>query len=717
MTNPFAVSAQPTPAASNPFLSNLNAKGGSSNPFGAPSVKGSTGTTQAKPKNPFASSDSDQEPKRKGRGFRDQESHGSESEDSKRKRRNDGNVKKNGHTKKQTNGHAPAKKPSPFGDNATDNPKPSIFSTAPSSATSFGSSKAPSGPLQLKTNDPHARKVYTQLHEDGISPPNWPSQPGDPKNKAAMAKFRERYEEYRDKVRASLTKAGLIDDPNKRRKLDDAIDFRGICEDMCPEYEKITRITEFDVVQAEKDPASNIAVTQRMVKKLARSAAGQEAPLPMDVRSVATLRRTLDYLIDDLLQTDDNLGSIHGFLWDRTRAIRRDFTFFSSLTPEELKTQVYVLENIARFHVTSLHLLSQGDSTPEDFVEQQEMEQLGKSLLTLRDLYDDCNVQGIVCDNEPEFRAYYLLFHAQDPNIIEVLQRQWKPQLWKDSDEVRTAVSLVEALQNTKDFHGPLRPAPSLAAAGPLHSYFRILEDPSISYTMACFAECHFAALRRSILQALASAWARPKDDTKDVTANDLNEYLRFDTAEEAIRFANIHDLDFSIPRENPEDLGRHRLLLRHRQRLSQPKLQHQSSMNIVEKKRGNRSLPDVIHTTVFEDGSAPRVTNGIAAEESLFVPDSAQQRTRSFGGPSAQLQNPFGAATQPLAGQVGGKPSLGFTGKGSLLPFVLDKWCLLTCPSSRSIHLRWRGQRNETTGTQIHVFQNFGETCANSLQ
>jgi hypothetical protein len=659
MTNPFAVSAQPTPAASNPFLSNLNAKTGSPNPFGAPSVNGSTGTTQAKPKNPFASAESDQEPKRKGRGFREQ-SQGSESEDSKRKHRNESNGKKNGHTKQQTNGHAVPKKPSGFGvvNNATNAPQPSMFSAANSSTKSFGGLKESSGPLQLKTNDPHARKVYTQLHKDGISPPNWPSQPGDPKNKAAMAKFRERYEEYRDKVRASLTKAGLIDDPNKRRKLDDAIEFRGICEDMCPEYEKITRITELDVVQAEKDPESGIAVTQKMVKKLARSAAGQEAPLPMDVRSVATLRRTLDYLIDDLLETDENLASIHGFLWDRTRAIRRDFTFFSSLTPEELKTQVYVLENIARFHVTSLHLLSQGDSTPEDFVEQQEMEQLGKSLLTLRDLYDDCNVQGIVCDNEPEFRAYYLLFHAQDPNIIEVLQRQWKPQLWKDSDEVRTAVSLVEALQNTKDFHGPLRPAPSLAAAGPLHSYFRILEDPSISYTMACFAECHFAALRRSILIALASALARPKAETRDVTANDLNEYLRFDTVDEAIRFANIHDLDFEMPDENQRDLGQHRLLLRPRQTIPLPRLQHQSSMNIVEKKRGDRSLPDVIHTTVYEDGSTPRTTKGgIATEESLFVPDTAPQRTPSFGGSSAQLQNPF-------ASQAGGKPSFGIAGK-----------------------------------------------------
>jgi hypothetical protein len=214
-----------------------------------------------------------------------------------------------------------------------------------------------------------------------------------------MAKFREKYEEYRQKVRASLTKASLIDDPDKRKTLENAITFRGICEDMCSEYEKITRITELDVPQPEKDARTGYAKTSKMVKKLARSAAGQEAPLPMDVRSTAALRRTLDYLIDDLLRDDENLPGLHGFLWDRTRAIRRDFTFFSSPTADDLKTQAYVLENIARFHVTALHLLSQPGKAGEDFVEQQELEQLGKALLSLRDLYDDCNAQGITCEN------------------------------------------------------------------------------------------------------------------------------------------------------------------------------------------------------------------------------------------------------------------------------------------------------------------------------
>ncbi|KAG6024890.1 hypothetical protein E4U19_003500 [Claviceps sp. Clav32 group G5] len=511
--------------------------------------------------------------------------------------------------------------------------------------------------------DPLAKKVYERLRRDGISPPPWPSQPGNPNHKQAMTRFREQYEAYRKKVRVSLTKAGLIDDPEKRKALSDAIEFKGICEDMCPEFEKITRITELDVVQAEKDPKTTYANTSKMVKKLARSAAGQEAPLPMDVRSIPSLRRTLDYLLDDLLRDDGNLPVVHGFLWDRTRAIRRDFSFFSSLTPEETKTQVYVLENIARFHVTSLHLLSQEGKAPEDFVQQQELEQLGKALLSLRDVYDDCGEQGITCENESEFRAYYLLFHAKDPSILETLQRQWKSRHWRDSDEVRTAVSLVEALQHTHEFHGPIKAGPSLAASAAFQTYFRIVQDPQVSYTMACFAECHFPQLRRSILQSLKRALTRPKITAKDVTAAALNEFLQFDTVQQAIDFAEMHGLKFQSNPEDPYDINRRLLVLSDRRSLPHRRLQHHYSENMVERKRERRPLPEVIHRTVFEHARAAPQLYGLGDEGSLFVQEGDGFGLQQQGGfPSAgtssssPFQNPwpvnssFGAATAPDA-------------------------------------------------------------------
>ncbi|PTB67947.1 hypothetical protein BBK36DRAFT_1115131 [Trichoderma citrinoviride] len=716
MFSPFSQKTQGSSQAFNPFAPRPAGEGASS--FGSGGAGGSDSQKKSKRKNGFASgSDSERKPKA-GNPFLAKDGNGSLSDSGRqgKKRGGDGEKKKLSEVKRTQKKER--------GEDST---------SRPSSSSSVSSVDEIPATSMIRATDPYTKKVYDQLRKDGISPPAWPSQPGDPKSKAEMAKFREKYEDYRQKVRASLTKAALIDDPNERKSLQNAITFQGICEDMCSEYEKITRITELDVPQPERDSRTGVAKTSRMVKKLARSAAGQEAPLPMDVRSTAALRRTLDYLIDDLLRNDDNLPILHGFLWDRTRAIRRDFTFFSSPTTEDLKTQAYVLENIARFHVTALHLLSQPGKAGEDFVEQQELEQLGKALLSLRDLYDDCNAQGIACENEAEFRAYYVLFHAHDSNTVEMLQRQWKPHFWRDSDDIRTAVSLVEALQNTNDFHPPLKPAPSLAAANAFHSYFRIVEDPSVSYTMACFAECHFPQIRRSILRAVRRALARPKDTTNDVTAAALNKFLRFDTTQEAIDFAKLHGIESVPDAQAPMDVDRQLMVLNNKGPLLHPRLHHQFSQTLVEKKRQSRPLPDVIHKTVYENPtnslpSAPSLKNegslfvggsgpGTPAESPLMssqkpaplpafgqplsgfgsnlagTPKAPEQTTSVFGAPEAPksttpFANPFASASTPTATAWGSAPTFGSTTPAypsNNLPAAANPFASATTSSSTS--------------------------------
>src|SRR6478735_6479266 len=355
----FSTFGQPTRSPSpafNPFATNSENKGSA---FGIDSAGDSSKTKRTKRSSAFGDQ-SDNEAKRKANNrFKNKDANLSDGGGRNKNRKSD--EKKNNTDPKKNPFNTATFSRKQAGQNTRGNGSTPFVATRnesrPTSSSSANSDDEPI-PDTYHSDDPQAKRVYEQLRKDGIHPPQWPSQPGNPKNKAEVTKFREKYETYRNKARASLTKAGLIDDPDKRKTLQDAIDFKGICEDMCPEYEKITRINEMDVHQPEKNPKTTYANTRRMVKKLARSAAGQEATLPMDVRSVPSLKRTLDYLIDDLLRDDGNLPVLHGFLWDRTRAIRRDFTFFSSLTPDEMKIQVYVLENIARFHVTALHLLT-----------------------------------------------------------------------------------------------------------------------------------------------------------------------------------------------------------------------------------------------------------------------------------------------------------------------------------------------------------------------
>ncbi|KAI1178482.1 hypothetical protein F4777DRAFT_537779 [Nemania sp. FL0916] len=471
-----------------------------------------------------------------------------------------------------------------------------------------------------------AAQIQQQLAKDRIKPPSWPTNPGNHKQRKAMENFRESYKAYREKARKSLIRAGLIDDPDQRRTLEEALDFRGVCEDMCPEWEKITRIVEYDVRLPEKTQDNSgdlVAEPALMVKRLARSAAGQDAPLPMDVRSFATLRRTLDYLINDLIPEDDLLPSKHNFLWDRTRAIRIDLSMQKyNMTSDERADLVYCLETIARFHVTALHLLSQDGFAAEDFSEQQEVEQLGKTLISLKELYDDCVEQNIHCENEAEFRGYYAVFNARDPSIRETVEG-WGPRLWS-SDGIRTALCLVESLQNTWSLQGPLKPhAPTELALSAATVFFSIVDSPEISYTMACFAEIHFNAVRKSILQIIRKSYSRPREGPKDVTPEFLKTRLRFDTEEEAVSFAQQHGIVFG--RDGTQQYA----ILNSRQPIENPRIRHSFSRSIVERKRSNRSLPDLIHQ--------------ISRPETNHEPTDASQKERVFAGgmnPSSNKSN-----------------------------------------------------------------------------
>jgi hypothetical protein len=462
-----------------------------------------------------------------------------------------------------------------------------------------------------------AEKVDQLLSKERIFPPSWPaldSQVGVKYNDPAMIKLFNDYKTYRAKVRAALIRASLLDDPDKPKKLSEALEFKGTCEDMCPDFERASRIMDLRIDPNELE--GNLPSQSKMVKALARSAAGQDAPLPSDVRTAAALRRTVDHLFQDVLERR-SLLTVHGFLWDRTRAIRRDFVFHSSMTPTELVDQVYCLEHITRFHVIALHQMSKEDLSADKFSEQQELEQLGKTLLSLIHTYEDCNAQRVTCENEAEFRAYYVLFNSHDPGILETVQN-WGWKFWGESEEIEIAVKLVEALQNTWEPHGPLKPqsATDIAQNG-FSRFFTIIDDQKISYTMACFAEIFFNNVRKSVLKTILGSYRKQRDQTKDWTLSRLNSYLRFDDEEDVVPFVEAHGLRI-------DEVDGEEYLSFEVTEISDPwpKLKQTHSYSIVEKKRGNYSLSEVIDSTVFDESTPGGETD--EEEEGLFVKDDS---------------------------------------------------------------------------------------------
>lgn len=428
---------------------------------------------------------------------------------------------------------------------------------------------------------------------------------------------------------------------------------------MCPDFEKANRIYERNVMGAETvvgPDGQSYPAPHKMIKAFARSAAGQDAPLPMDVRSPAALTRTLDYLFRSVLGDDEeNLPKVHHFLWDRTREIRRDFVFQqASINTSELPDQIYCLEHITRFHVMALHQLSrEGVQPAEEFIEQQEREQLGKTLLSLMQTYDDCAIQGVDCKNEAEFRSYYALLNSDSPGILQTVQN-WGWKYWGESDQIRTAITLVEALQNTWDPRGPLKPqATTDVAQNAFSRFFTIVADKKVSYTMACFAEIHFNSVRKSILKTILASYRKQRDQTKDWTLSKLNEYLRFDDEGDIISFAEAYGLRF-------DDIDGEECLSFESEGVSDPfpPLKQSHSYDLVERKRGYHSLLEVIYSTVYDEGEEniqESVEEDGIEEESLFVnDDSSTQQTEPANFPTTTNDSSSGQEANEAVVQEG---------------------------------------------------------------
>ncbi|CZT52218.1 uncharacterized protein RSE6_13496 [Rhynchosporium secalis] len=519
-----------------------------------------------------------------------------------------------GFTQPSTNGiHS---KSSPF---AT--AKPAVISTPPLLYKTPSSSGPPTA-IRPAANS-LAAKVEQQLKKDRIAPPQMPTYDLMYERQLLsvpeILRHVQEYKAYQEKVRSSLMKAGLIDDPHKPKSLKDAIDFKGTCEDMCPQLEKIERLSEGRVDVAEKGAQADgtptrHAVMDKMVKILARSSAGQSAPLPSEVRTTAALRRTVDYLMKDVLN-ESNISKVHGFLWNRTRAIRRDFVFHSFMSPPELVDQVYCLETIARFHTIALHLMSKPENYSETFDTHQEFEQLGNTMISLMQAYGDCKANGVSCPNEAEFRAYLVVIQRKsNPGLLEMVH-SWGWDLF-EAKEVKIALAMAEALGNTWDTYGPLKPtAPTDLAQNAFSRFFDIVEDKNTSYTMACFAEIWFNDAREAIIRTILASYRKQKYQAKDWTVPVLNKYLKFDDENDIIPWCEARD----VVLEEADD-GSTYLSIEPGNVLNHIEGKQYHSHPHVERKRGSHSLQHVLYNTVYEGAGGGSSQSEYGEEDGLFV-------------------------------------------------------------------------------------------------
>lgn len=179
----------------------------------------------------------------------------------------------------------------------------------------------------------------------------------------------------RDKL-IRLTRAKTVD-------IKRATSTQGVCPDMCPEKERLSReskhrVANFELVDGSKSVMNhNIAV-----KEYSRSSADQESPLPHDLRPEPVLKLTMTYLLQNIMDLcddpDTNICDWYHFLWDRTRSIRKDITQQELCSTET----VSLVEQCSRFHIhCAARLIAE---EPQVFDQKINTENLTKCLQSLK---------------------------------------------------------------------------------------------------------------------------------------------------------------------------------------------------------------------------------------------------------------------------------------------------------------------------------------------
>ena len=366
-------------------------------------------------------------------------------------------------------------------------------------------------------------------------------------HKSTMAALMETLRENRVQEREWAIRNNLIMREDSARSLMDAVALQGTCGDMCPEFERVTRVVQngVDTCEMEELPDGTMVPSEKkMVKRFERSSAGKETPLPSDVRPVEVLKMTADYLLDEVVFQAADIAQVHTFVWDRTRAIRTDFTIqhVEDSSLPELEMAIYCFERIARFHFASLHYFARpGVEKPGQYDTHQEMEQLVNTLKSLWVYYEIYERSGAVIRARTEFSIVYMFAFVSNKKLVhELLSRGDSSLLSARNLDIQDYMDLRSFCQNDSALEDSLKPgASSVVERHPSCIILaeRLLANEALPLAVEVMAEMVLNQLRASSLGKLHAAFASNRSTMMDATLPFLTQYLRFHDEEETVAF------------------------------------------------------------------------------------------------------------------------------------------------------------------------------------
>lgn len=337
----------------------------------------------------------------------------------------------------------------------------------------------------------------------------------------------EDFQKLRENERKVMEEKGLVDKEDTRKTLEDAISFQGSCLEMCPVYERIRRSVENDVRKYERDSTGKIS-KGRAIKAFSRPAAGQPPPLPSDVRPPQVLNNTLNYIVENVLQ---ELPDAQSFIWDRTRSIRQDFTYQNYFGPEAVDCN----ERIVRIHILTLHTMAK---TRTEYSQQQELEQMNKSLKTLSEMYSEYRSRGLQAPNEAEFRAYYLISQLRDPELDREIQSF--PKNIIQDERVQLALNLRNLVQ-TNIIERGFQPTENVLNL--YQNFFQNFSQGHIPILISYLLEIHLNEIRFYAIKSLKRSL---HTKSKPYEADYMIKLLSFNDLSDLSDFLDYYGITFS---------------------------------------------------------------------------------------------------------------------------------------------------------------------------
>ncbi|ETL85503.1 hypothetical protein L917_14968 [Phytophthora nicotianae] len=327
-------------------------------------------------------------------------------------------------------------------------------------------------------------------------------------------------------------------DENSKAELSAAKNLDGLCVDMCSPAERELHIRVDELSVFEKCfPDRPGSERDMIIKRFQRSSADHKLDIPEEIRPPGVLRRTQLY-IEQAIMDLDQCGldprfqtprvpepiELYNFCWDRFRMIRKDFVLqnYRGAGGRVHPIALDIHERIARYHVLSEHELIE---TPS-FVAQQNMEQLGQTLKSLNELYDESQKVGdpaYLSPFEAECRAYFILCTLDNGRGMDVLKYVKNiPRHILESPHMKFAMRVFVA-RHTGDYF----------------QFFSLLRQAT--YLQSCLLFRYIPNVRSSALLRMNRAYR-----SQTYPLEDLVELLCFDDIEHAYAVCQEHQLRIS---------------------------------------------------------------------------------------------------------------------------------------------------------------------------